>query len=279
MRLEDEINPLELDWEYIWQKSLKKGFKKEKDWDKIATEYGKWLENDDYPDVLLNEMRISSNDTVLDIGCGEGTITRKIAKKAKSVTGIDKSELMLEELNKKAKEENIKNIRTIQKDINDLSVEELRNYDIVLASRCLNGIANIKNTLLTLNEIANNYVYITVFGSSTHKYKKEKAKIAGKPFKAGTDYMVLVMLLRSLGIEANVLQLECENLKEYYSIDEAIDRSIWRLGHLEEENRIALEKYFKKIFIKNERGNWVNPKDKTDLVLIWWRKKDRNKIK
>ena len=28
-RLEDEINPLELDWEYIWQKSLKKGFKKE----------------------------------------------------------------------------------------------------------------------------------------------------------------------------------------------------------------------------------------------------------
>ena len=102
-------------------------------------------------------MRISSNDTVLDIGCGEGTITRKIAKKAKSVTGIDKSELMLEELNKKAKEENIKNIRTIRKDINDLSVEGLRNYDIVLASRCLNGILNIKNTLLTLNEIANNY--------------------------------------------------------------------------------------------------------------------------
>ena len=263
MRLEDEINPLELDWEYIWQKSLKKGFKKEKDWDKIASEYGKWLENDDYPDVLLNEMRISSNDTVLDIGCGEGTITRKIAKKAKSVTGIDKSELMLEELNKKAKEENIKNIRTIQKDINDLSVEELRNYDIVLASRCLNGIANIKNTLLTLNEIANNYVYITVFGSSTHN-------------KAGTDYMVLVMLLRSLGIEANVLQLECKNLKEYHSIEEAIDRSIWRLGDLEEENRIALENYFKEIFTKNERGNWVNPKDKTDLVLIWWRKKDRN---
>ena len=274
MRLEDEINPLELDWEYIWQKSLKKGFKKEKDWDKIATEYGKWLENDDYPDVLLNEMRISSNDTVLDIGCGEGTITRKIAKKAKSVTGIDKSELMLEELNKKAKEENIKNIRTIQKDINDLSVEELRNYDIVLASRCLNGILNIKNTLLTLNEIANNYVYITVFGSSTHKYKKEKAEIAGKPFKAGTDYMVLVMLLRSLGIEANILQLECKNLKEYHSIDEAINRSIWRLGDLEEENRIALENYFKEIFIKNERGNWVNPKDKTDLVLIWWKKEE-----
>ena len=274
MRLEDGTKHSDLDWECIWQKSLKKGFKKEKDWDKIATEYGKWLENDDYPDVLLNEMRISSNDTVLDIGCGEGTITRKIAKKAKSVTGIDKSELMLEELNKKSIENNIDNIKTIQKDINDLTYESVGDYDIVLASRCLNGIYNIKDTLITLNEIANKYVYITVFGSSTHEYKKEKAKIAGKPFKAGTDHMVLVMLLRSLGIEANVLQLECENLKEYHSIEEAIERSIWRLGELEEENRIALENYFKDIFVKNDRGNWVNPKDKTDLVLIWWKKEE-----
>ena len=274
MRIEDERNPLELDWEYIWQKSLKKGFKKEKDWDKIATEYSKWLENDDYPDVLLNEMRISSNDTVLDIGCGEGTITRKIAKKAKSVTGIDKSELMLEELNKKAEDENIVNIHTIQKDINDLDYDEIGDYDIVLASRCLNGIFNIKNTLLTLNKIANEYVYITVFGSSIHKYKKEKAEIAGKPFKAGTDHMVLVMILRSVVIEANVLQLECKNLKEYHTIDEAIERSIWRLGDLEEENKIALENYFKETFVKNDRGNWVNPKDKTDLVLIWWKKEE-----
>ncbi|SFL40099.1 Methyltransferase domain-containing protein [Methanobrevibacter olleyae] len=274
MKIEDGINPLELDWEYIWQKSIKKGFKKEKDWDKIAKDYGRWLENDDYPNTLLKEMRISSQDTALDIGCAEGTITRKIAKKAKSVTGIDKSKLMLEELNKNALKDNINNIKTIQMDINDISHEKIGNYDIVLASRSLNGIYNIKDTLLSLNEIANKYVYITLFGSSNHKYKKEKAKIAGKIFKAGTDYIVLVLILKSLGIEANVVQLECENLKEYHDFDEAINRSLWRLGDLEEENKIALENYFKEIFVKNERGNWVNPKDKTDLVLIWWKKEE-----
>lgn len=274
MKIEDNIDFSALDWEYIWQKSIKKGLKKEKDWDEIAKDYGKWLENDDYPDVLLKEMRISSEDTVLDIGCAEGTITRKIAKKAKSVTGIDKSKGMLEELNRNAEREKISNIKTIQMDINDLNYEGIEDYDIVLASRCLNGIFNIKNTLLTLNEIANKYVYITVFGSSTHKYKKEKAKIAGKPFKTGTDYSVLFLLLKSMGIEANILQLECENLKEYHTIDEAIERSVWRLGDLEGENKIALENYFKEIFVKNERGNWVNPKDKTDLVLIWWKKEE-----
>ena len=272
MRKEDEIDLLELDWEYIWKKSIKKGMKKEKNWDEIAKDYGKWLENDDYPDVLLGHMRLSSEDTVLDIGCAEGTITRKIAKKAKSVTGLDKSKLMLEELNKRAEDEGLDNIKTIQMDIKDLSHEKIGDYDIVLASRCLNGISNIKETVLTLNEIANKYVYITVFGSSTHEYKKEKAKIAGKTFKAGTDYSVLFMLLKSLGIEANIVQLECENLKEYSDMDEAIQRSMWKLGELEEENKIALENYFKEIFVKNDRGNWVNPKDKTDLVLIWWKK-------
>ena len=98
----DNPNPFEIDWEHVWQKSLKKGLKKEKNWDSVAKDFGKWLENDDYPDVLLNQMRISSEDTVLDIGCAEGTVTRKIAKKAKSVTGLDKSKLMLEELNKRA---------------------------------------------------------------------------------------------------------------------------------------------------------------------------------
>lgn len=273
MNKDENPNPFEIDWEQVWQKSLKKGLEKEKNWDTIAKDFGKWLENDDYPDVLLSKMRISSEDTVLDIGCAEGTITRKIAKKAKSVTGLDKSKRMLEELNRCAEEENIDNIETIQMDINEMNYEDIGDYDIVLASRCLNGIFHIKDTLLILNEIANKYVYITLFGSSSHEYKKEKAKIAGKEFKAGTDYSVMFMLLKSLKIEANILQLECKNLKEYSDIDEAIQRSMWKLGELEEENRIALENYFKEIFIKNERGNWVNPKDKTDLVLIWWKKK------
>ena len=272
MRIEDEIKIDKIDWEHVWQKSIKKGLRKEKNWDDIAKDYGKWLENDDYPDKLIENMKLSPDDTVLDIGCAEGTITRKIAKKAKSVTGIDKSKGMLEELNKNAEREKISNIKTIQMDINDIDYKTIGDYDIVLASRCLNGIFNIKNTLLTLNEIANKYVYVTVFGSSTYKYKKEKAEIAGKPFKAGTDYSILFLLLKSLGIEANILQLECENLKEYHTIDEAIERSIWRLGELEEENKTVLKNYFKEIFVKNERGNWVNPKDKTDLVLIWWRK-------
>ena len=52
-------------------------------------------------------------------------------------------------------------------------------------------------------------------------------------------------------------------------LDQLLDDS---MGDRSKENKIALENYFKEIFVKNDRGNWVNPKDKTDLVLIWWKK-------
>jgi len=270
-KIEDKIDINNLDWEYIWQKSLFDHPKKEKDWNTISKNFENWLKHDDYPDTLINEMEITKNDTVLDIGCGEGTISLKLAKLAKSVTAIDRADLMLERLDEKAKENNINNINTIQMDIEDINPNTIDSHDIIIASRCLNGIFNIKETLKSLNEIANKYVYITLFGLQTKEYKKEKARIAGKPFQEVTDYIIAVHILKSLGIEANVIQLDSKNLKKYKSIDEAIERTIWKLGEIEDKNKENLRKYFEITFIKDENNNLINPKDKTDWVLIWWK--------
>ena len=90
MRIEDQIDISKLDWEYIWQKDYQKDRKKGKDWNTVSKDFGKWLENDDYPDILISSMRISPNDTVLDLGAAEGTISLKLAEKAKSVTTVQK---------------------------------------------------------------------------------------------------------------------------------------------------------------------------------------------
>ncbi len=272
MRIEDQIDIEKLDWEYIWQKGYQKNRKKGKDWNTVSKDFGKWLENDDYPDVLIGHMNITKNDTVLDLGAAEGTISFKIAKLAKSVTALDRAEQMISEINEKAENQKIDNVETIEMDINDISTENIGNFDIVLASRSFNGIYDMKERLACLNEIANKYVYITLFGSSSHKYKAEKAKIVNQEFKPGPDYIIVAHILKSLGIEPNIIQLDCKNLKEYHSLEEAIQRAAWKLGNLNDEEKENLKNYFKEIFIKNERGNWVNPKDKTDWVLIWWKK-------
>ena len=272
MRIEDQIDISKLDWEYIWQKNYQKDRKKGKDWNTVSKDFGKWLENDDYPDVLISSMRISPNDTVLDLGAAEGTISLKLAEKAKSVTALDRAEKMLEELDKKCMEQGITNVETVQMDIEDISLENTKKHDIILASRSFNGIYNIKERLELLNKLANKYVYITLFGSSTYEYRKEKAQIAGKEYTPGPDYIIAALILKSLGIEPNIVQLECEKLKEYHSLDEAVQRAVWKLGDIDEENKEKLIQYFKETFVKNERGNWVNPKDKTEWVLIWWKK-------
>ena len=272
MRIEDQIDISKLDWEYIWQKNYQKDRKKGKDWNTVSKDFGKWLENDDYPDVLISSMRISPNDTVLDLGAAEGTISLKLAEKAKSVTALDRAEKMLEELDKKCMEQGITNVETVQMDIEDISLENTKKHDIILASRSFNGIYNIRERLELLNNLANKYVYITLFGSSTNEYRKEKAQIAGKKYNPGRYYIIAAHILKSLGIEPNIVQLECEKLKEYHSLDEAVQRAVWKLGDIDEENKEKLIQYFKETFVKNERGNWVNPKDKTDWVLIWWKK-------
>ena len=272
MRIEDQIDISKLDWEYIWQKDYQKDRKKGKDWNTVSKDFGKWLENDDYPDVLISSMRISPNDTVLDLGAAEGTISLKLAEKAKSVTALDRAEKMLEELDKKCMEQGITNVETVQMDIEDISLENIKKHDIILASMSFNGIYNVKERLELLNKLANKYVYITLFGSSTYEYRKEKAQIAGKEYTPGPDYIIAALILKSLGIEPNIVQLECEKLKEYHSLDEAVQRAVWKLGDIDEENKEKLIQYFKETFVKNERGNWVNPKDKTDWVLIWWKK-------
>jgi len=68
-------------------------------------------EKDDYPLELVSKIQLGEDDTVFDIGCGNGTITIPLAKKAKSVTALDSSMNMLEILQKKAAVEKLSNIK------------------------------------------------------------------------------------------------------------------------------------------------------------------------
>ena len=233
MRIEDQIDINKLDWEYIWQKDYQKDRKKGKDWNTVSKDFGKWLENDDYPDVLISSMNISPDDTILDLGAAEGTISLKLAEKAKSVTALDRADKMLEELDKKCLEQGITNVKTVQMDIEDMSLENTPKHDIILASRSFNGIYNIRERLELLNELANKYVYITLFGSSTNEYKREKApdfeEKLPKEKKNIKIFIFDLQVLEKLGIIHGLLYWS-ENLSgfcfrtEYVFCPEAVER-------------------------------------------------------
>ena len=262
-------NPNDVDWVKFWEDKLAN--KNNKDWDKAAEGFFKRTRKDDYQTALFNKLILDENDTVLDVGCGEGSVTIPIAKRVKKVIGIDSSPKMLEYLEKRADENNIENIETVLKPIEEISYDEIGNVDVVVCSRSLNGIIPIDNVLTQLNKIANKYVFITIFGPENKKIEKDFDKELGIKTEDFPDYNYFFNILFNMGIYANVERFDLNNYREYDSIDEAMDNGKFRLDLYSDDEKEMLRDYLKRVFTY-KNGKYFNVKDKADWILFWWKK-------
>ena len=216
---------------------------------------------------------LDKDDTVLDVGCGEGSITVPLAKKVKKVIGIDSSPKMLEYLKKRAEDNGIENIKTILKPIEEITFDEIGNVDVVVCSRSLNGIIPIKEVLAQLNQIANKYVFITIFGPENKKIEKDFDREIGIKTEDFPEYNYFFNILFNMGIYANITRFDLNNYREYDSIEDAMDNGKFRLDLYSDEEKEMLKTYLERILTKdNETGKLYNVKDKADWIMIWWKK-------
>ena len=270
-----EIN-YKVDWNGLWNKSLQNLPKKNnpESWDNIASKFNEWMEKDDYPEKLLNRIELDSNDSVLDIGCGNGVITIPLAQKAIKVTAMDISSKMLEILMKNAKDSGLNNINTFNQRIEDVTEEDVGKHDVVVASRSLNGVSDIGKELEKINNIAKKSVYLTLWGADNRRFEREMAQLLGRESHRHPDYIYVYNILHDLGIYANVEMLE-SNTRNYYSnVEEALDRLRWRIGDLNKDEESILREYLEENMIKTTDGTITYSNGKADWVLIWWKKSE-----
>ena len=266
-------NENDIDWEELWTRKMDKKGDRGKDWSKAAVKYAERASKDNYTEQLISKMIISKEDSVLDLGCGEGSVTIPLSKEVANVTAVDATEKMLEILDEKIKEENIDNIKTIKDDINEVSKEKYGNYDVVVASRVVNGIKSPRKVFSNLNEIANKYVFVTLFGPNNWRLEKDFFEYIGKEYQGAPSYTVLINLLAEMGIYANVVNLDVGPVRTYQNIEECIDNGKWNLAKFTEEEQAKLPDFLNKILTKDEEtGLLSNKTDKPDWVLFWWKK-------
>ena len=203
--IEDEN---QIDWEELWTRKMDKKGDRGKDWTKAAVKYSERASKDNYTEQLISKMILTKEDTVLDVGCGEGSVTIPLSKEVASVTAIDATDKMLEILNEKIQEESIDNIKTIKDDVNDVTLKKYGNHDIVLASRVINGIKSPKKVFSNFNEIANKYVFITLFGPNNWKLEKDFFKYINSEYGGAPSYTILLNLLAEMDIYPNVINLD-----------------------------------------------------------------------
>jgi len=220
---------------------------------------------------LSLKMRLSKKDSVLDLGCGEGSVTLPIAKKVANLTAIDSSEKMLELLKEKCEKKEIANVNIIQGDLEEIKVEDVGKHDIVLSSRSFNGISNVKDTIANINKIATKYVYITLFGPNNWNFQKKFYKSIKKEYHELAPYHYLVNILIEMGIYPNVENLEIQSNRTYDSVHEAMNLGKWNLDNFSDDEKIKLRSYLKEKLRVNKEGKLENPEDKADWVLIWWK--------
>ena len=264
----------ELDWESFWQEKLKAKGDRQKDWNKAAPNFGKSARRDGYHTHLVERINPQAAETILDLGCGDGNISVPLAKRAKFVTGVDSAEMMLEKFGMKALKENVVNYETILEDLTKVTKDNIGNHDIVVASRSLNNVIPIKQTLKNIDEIANKYVYITLFGPNNWRIEKEFYQcVLGQDYNEFPSHRYLFNILVDMGIYPNVENLDIGHPREYSSIDEALESGKWRLDTLGDNEILKLREYLNDNLILNpETGKLSNPNDRADWVLIWWKK-------
>ncbi len=263
-------NPNDVEWEKFWAERLEG--KINKDWDKAAPGFFKRTRKEDYQDALFDKLILDENDVVLDVGCGEGSVTIPLAKRVKKVIALDSSPKMLEFLEKRAEEQGIDNIDTILKPIEEITYEEIGDVDVVVCSRSLNGIIPIKEVLCQLDKIARKYVFITIFGPENKKIEKDFDKELGIKTEDFPDYNYFFNILFNMGIYANVERFDLNNYREYGSIEEAMDNGKFRLDLYSDEEKELLKDYLERI-LTFEDGKYFNVKDKADWIMVWWKKR------
>jgi len=116
-----------------------------KDWD--GRHYDKFsCHQKEWGNALIQELKIKGNERILDLGCGNGHTTRRLAALVPlgEVIGIDASAKMLEV----AREKCSPNMKVKLLEINDLDYED--EFDIIFSSATLHWIIDHKRLLLNI---------------------------------------------------------------------------------------------------------------------------------
>lgn len=247
-----------LNFSKLYKKQMKKSTfksKKSNDWDKKASSMNISVQNSPYTKEFISRIDISDCNSLLDIGCGPGTIALKIASKLKEVYALDYSAGMLECVSNNCKQKDIKNVKTIHKSWYD-NWDNVPNADIVTASRSME-VKNIKDAIKKLNSKANKKVYLTtkVGGSfvDIEILNHLEREVIPRP-----DYIYILNVLHSMGIYAKLDFIKNPSYKlEAKTPEEFVKKVSWSLGKLSNKEKKILEKYFNNTYKNKVEKDYI----------------------
>jgi len=238
-------------------------------WNKRAASFVDHVGKTNYPDAFLKIMEPKADWTVLDMGCGGGTLALPLSNRVKEITAVDYSDHMLAMLGDEIKRRDVNNIKTLKASWDDNWEEKgIRRYDVAIASRSL-SVDDLQGAIIKLINCAHRRVYIsTVVGDGP--YDRKIFDAIGRELIQAVDYIYIYNLLFQMGIHASISFIHEETAKTFDDLDEARDSLKWMLYEITPQEEDKLDRYLhenmiikngKKVFNYRKRFKWA--------VLSW----------
>jgi predicted TPR repeat methyltransferase len=279
-----------IDWNAMWKAEAssshwgKSNYSHKDLWDQRAASFNKRikrvaegkevLDKDDYISKMLARITVKPEWSVLDIGCGPGTLAIPLAKKATSVTALDLSSEMLKYLRENAESNGLSNIQYINSSWKDACANgQIEPHDVVVASRSLMS-GDMKEALASIISVTQQAAYLT-FPIIHLPFDCEVYKVIGRNGKKNPPYIYIYNLLFQMGIQANVEIFRSRVTVQFSSIEQVIDKLQWRTETFTPEEIARLTEFLKQKFSELKDTSVFTHEGYSKWALVWWRTEDQ----
>lgn len=146
------------------------------------------------PEVLISQLPIKNNHTLLDVGAGSGFFTIPMAERTSNkVYAMDPDNRMLDVIEAKAKEKGLHNIELLQETIENLSLQN-DSVDFVMASLILHEVKSLSIALAKIFDVLSAGGHLLCL-----EYEKDDLIIEGPPMSIRIRSEELEKTLLSIG--------------------------------------------------------------------------------
>lgn len=272
----------ELDWNALWREEMgwnrpEKTGRQFDDaaelafWRNLAPRYSTEYDLNRDTDLLATRLRqlMGEGRSVLEIGCGSGNFTLRMAAYADRVLGVDMSPAMLAELEARVRAVGCANVRTIASKWEAFSGTE--RFDYLVSVNSLYRICDIESALRKMDALAKRgVILIRTIQKPFLSPLYESCSIACRECR---DYRLLPCLLWKMGVQANVEFVPYARSKTYADLA-AVEREMTAdLGEADFSGHAGrLQEAFAKAADRGAQGYTITMR--RTAAFIYWRKTD-----
>lgn len=268
-------NIKEVNWNRVWREARRKR-KVNRDgndyWNRRAPSFADHAKKTAYASHFLRLMNPQPDWSVLDVGCGAGTLAIPLNHLVRRITAIDFSDVMIDLLNQKCWKEGITNIdsRVVSWE-EDWDTAGIATHDVAIASRSL-VVEDLQSALMKLNSKARRKVFISA-PVGDGPFDRRIFEAIGRDLDRSPDYICVYNLLNQMGIFADVTFVTSDaNTKIYSDINEAIQGFRWMIEEITAKEEALLRTYLECHLMKQTEGWMLDFHYPVRWAIISWSK-------